>query len=123
MTAEPCAACATPVPGEKPPPIVLAVGGLQPEAVTFGAPDQQAINWYRLLTLPPFQMFAVAKGYLTAQDITAICGQPSPQEAEAQRRFFERIGDAKRTFDEYCAWHQAKGYWPNETPMGEVKEP
>ena len=24
-------------------------------------------------------------------------------------------------FDAYCAWHQAKGYWPNETPLGQVK--
>ena len=25
-------------------------------------------------------------------------------------------------FDDYCDWHAAKGCWPNETPLGEIKE-
>ncbi len=29
---------------------------------------------------------------------------------------------AMALFDAYCAWHQAKGYWPHETPLGRVKE-
>lgn len=24
-------------------------------------------------------------------------------------------------FDEYAAWHAAKGYWPNETPLGRIE--
>ena len=51
----------------------------------------------RLAGLPPFQMFAAEKRQLPAALVL--------QDEAGQ---------------EYMAWHKAKGYWPNETPFGEV---
>lgn len=53
----------------------------------------------RLAGLPPFQMFAAEKRQLP----TALVLQDE-------------------AVQEYMAWHKAKGYWPNETPLGQVKE-
>ena len=35
--------------------------------------------------------------------------------------FAQARGDWPDVLAEYGAWHTAKGYWPNETPLGEVK--
>lgn len=80
----------------KPPPIRVGVEGF----VAFEAkPDApvQAIDWPRIAGLPAFQMFMAERHQ--AGDV-----QPSPV-----------------LYDEYCQWHADKGYWPNETPTGELK--
>lgn len=51
----------------------------------------------RIAGLPPFQMFAAEKHQLPA----ALVLQDD-------------------AVNEYIQWHQAKGYWPGETPFGEL---
>lgn len=81
---------------EKPPTQVAGVQGI--EATRFPADElvpKRLLD--RLAGLPPFQMFAAEKRQLPA----ALVLQD----------------DAVR---DYIAWHKVKGYWPNETPFGEV---
>ena len=61
-------------------------------------PAAPAVDWQRLSGLPPFSMFLAERHQ---SDVPA----PSPE-----------------LYAEYCQWHAAKGYWPNETPLGVLKE-
>jgi hypothetical protein len=79
----------------KPPTQIAGVQGI--EATRFSADNPPPINRARLAGLPPFQMFAAEKRQLP----TALVLQDE-------------------AVQEYMAWHKAKGYWPNETPFGEV---
>lgn len=81
----------------KPPTQIAGVQGIA--ATQFAAGNPPPINRTRLAGLPPFQMFAAEKRQLP----TALVLQDD-------------------AVQEYMAWHKAKGYWPNETPMGQVKE-
>ncbi len=77
----------------KPPTQGVIVDGIAPKPITMD-PKADAIDWLRLGGLPPFEMF-IAEKYQ---------GQmPDP---------------SRDLYDDYCQWHAAKGYWPNETPMG-----
>ena len=81
----------------KPEPIRVGVQGFSAfTAERTGAGE--AIDWQRLSGLPPFSMF-LAERYQS--DVPA----QSPE-----------------LYAEYCQWHAAKGYWPNETPLGILKE-
>ena len=85
------------VAASKPPTQIAGVQGF----VAFEAkpdPVAPAINWRRLSGLPPFVMFLAERHQ---SDVPA----PSPD-----------------LYAEYCQWHAAKGYWPNETPLGILKE-
>lgn len=79
----------------KPPPIRVGVSGFNAFAAKPGAPAGQAIDWQRLEDLPAFQMFLAE----------------TRQKAQRSADFY----------DQYCRWHGNKGYWPNETPMGELR--
>lgn len=81
----------------KPPTQIAVVQGI--DATRFPADNMPPINRHRLAGLPPFQMFAAEKRQLPAALVL--------QDDAVQ---------------EYMAWHQTKGYWPNETPLGQVKE-
>jgi hypothetical protein len=82
----------------KPPPIVVGVQGFV--ATTTKADEVPTapallIDWEALTGLPAFQMFVAEK----------------------------KGGEVRESPDfyaEYCDWHEAKGYWPNETPMGRL---
>ena len=78
----------------KPDPIRVGVQGFVAFEAKPGA--NPCIDWSRLAELPPFGMFLAE----------CHAGQ-EPQPSIA-------------LFDEYCQWHKAKGYWPNETPTGEL---
>ena len=70
-----------------------------------------SINWGKLITLPPYQMYIASLGIKTDEEsIVEFLKQES-----------ERIG-LEAHFDAYCQWHKAKGYWPNETPDGKIIE-
>lgn len=91
---QPCADCGPPVPGVKPPPIVLEVSGI------FGtkfADKARNISPHRLSGLPPFQMFCAERG-IDSKVMIQIPG----------------------AVDEYCTWHRQKGLWPKETPFGDL---
>ena len=97
----------------KPPPQVLGVSGIAEQPIVI---HDAKINWAMVAALPPFQMF------LAERDGPNQTGQNSQQWATGvAMRLAASVGD-DALFDAYAAWHEAKGYWPNETPMGQVKE-
>ena len=97
----------------KPPPQVLGVAGIAEQPIVIHDPK---INWAMVAALPPFQMF------LSERDGPNQTGKNAQEWATSvAMRLGAEMGD-KALFDAYCAWHTAKGYWPNETPLGQVKE-
>lgn len=93
----------------KPEPIRVGVEGIAPKPIEL-TPARKQIDWERLSGLPPFQMFAAEKG-----------SPPSGSIAEWLNGLIQGAGP-QELYDEYCQWHTRKGYWPGETPMGEVVE-
>lgn len=97
---------------KKPPTQTAGVSGIDAHGgmgATPIEPTKPSIDWYRLGSLPAFEMFASEQS-----------GQSSFTEIHnwvLNRR--EALGDDK-LYELYAKWHKAKGYWPDETPMGEV---
>ena len=79
----------------KPPTQIAGVQGI--DATRFPVSNPPPVNRQRLVGLPPFQMFAAEKRQLPA----ALVLQDE-------------------AVNEYIQWHQVKGYWPGETPFGEL---
>ena len=103
-------AAAAPV---KPPPQVLGVSGIAEQPIVI---HDAKINWAMVAALPPFQMF------LAERDGPNQTGKNSQEWATGvAMRLAASVGD-EALFGDYAAWHEAKGYWPGETPMGQVKE-
>ena len=96
---------------EKPPTQYAGVVGIEPKPIALTPEPTQHINWGVVTSLPPFQMYA-------AEAMRNVSGKDSLLHA---MDFVESKGGGQDVFDGYAAWHTAKGYWPNETPMGEVK--
>lgn len=92
----------------KPATQTLSVAGMKPNPVN--TPDH--INIWPIAGHPPFQMFLHEK-----------LGPPSDAEIDDCQRAFDLLmsnpSDRDSLLQEYEAWHAAKGYWPNETPLGE----
>lgn len=112
---------------KKPPTQVAGVEGIAPKPITLTPEDNpaaegaSAINWRKVADLPTFRMFAVEK----QPSLAASFNTNSTNGAPVWEQFSD-VGewmlskDPQELFDEYCKWHSDKGYWPNETPMGEV---
>ncbi len=97
----------------KPPPQVLGVSGIAEQPIVI---HDAKINWALVAALPPFQMF------LSERDGPNQTGKNSQEWATGvAMRLAASEGD-QVLFDAYAAWHAAKGYWPNETPLGQVRE-
>ena len=97
----------------KPPPQVLGVSGIAEQPIVI---HDAKINWAMVAALPPFQMF------LAERDGPNQTGKNSQEWATGvAMRLAASVGD-EALFGAYSAWHEAKGYWPNETPLGQVKE-
>lgn len=100
-----------PIPGAslgKPPTQVAGAQGF----VAFEAepsPPPERIDWPRLCNLPAFQMYAAERYYKSIGEIDRWL-----------RGWSKSQSDLKELYDNYCQWHKAKGYWPNETPTGEL---
>ena len=92
----------------KPKPIRVGVEGIAPKPVEL-TPSRPLIDWPRLFGLPPFQMFAIERA------------RKAPDDVMAWVLDWAVSHDEHALFDDYCDWHAAKGYWPNETPLGEIK--
>ena len=97
----------------KPPPQVLGVAGIAEQPIVIHDPK---INWAMVAALPPFQMF------LAERDGPNQTGKNSQEWATGVAMRLAAAVNDQALFDEYAAWHGAKGYWPNETPLGQVKE-
>ena len=96
----------------KPPTQVLGVSGIAEQPIVI---HDAKINWAMVAALPPFQMF------LAERDGPNQTGKNSQEWATGvAMRLAASVGD-EALFGEYAAWHGAKGYWPNETPMGVAK--
>ena len=96
----------------KPPPQVLGVSGIAEQPIVIHDPK---INWAMVAALPPFQMF------LAERDGPNQTGKNSQEWATGVAMRLAAAVNDQALFDEYAAWHEAKGYWPNETPLGQVK--
>lgn len=98
---------------DKPLPRILGVSGIAETPIVL---DQPKINWAVVAALPPFQMF------LAERDGPNQTGKNSQEWATGvAMRLAAAVGD-EALFGDYAAWHAAKGYWPNETPLGQAKE-
>ena len=97
----------------KPPPQVLGVSGIAEQPIVI---HDAKINWAVVAALPPFQMF------LAERDGPNQTGKNSQEWATGVAMRLAAAVNDQALFGEYAAWHEAKGYWPNETPLGQVKE-
>lgn len=96
----------------KPPTQVAGVVGIASMPVTMNEPSR-TIDWARLVTLPPFQMWA-------AQRMATL--HPGGRNSEEHARdVVQRLGMGPGVFADYADWHAAKGYWPNEDPFGRTR--
>ena len=97
----------------KPPPQVLGVSGIAEQPIVI---HDAKINWAVVAALPPFQMF------LAERDGPNQTGKNAQEWATQVAIHLAATTSDTALFEAYCAWHEAKGYWPGETPMGQVKE-
>ena len=96
----------------KPEPIRVGVEGFN--AVAARVDPVQAVDWERLLNLPPVQMF-IADRNPQIERLRTIDG------VRDYLLSIQGKQEADQLYADYCGWHEAKGYWPNETPLGELK--
>lgn len=92
----------------KPPTQGVGVIGINDSA--FGS-DTSGVRWEVLIHLPKFQAFCIERSGLSYENvmdwIVDFC-------------LAELNKDASIFFKEYKKWHDAKGYWKNETIYGEL---
>ena len=99
----------------KPPPIKVSAEGIEAKPVTMNEPQPKSVNWRRVAQLPPFQMFAYESA-LNRSD-------QDPEQFAYEFAVTRANNDGDEAFFQaYADWHERKGYWPDETPMGELKE-
>lgn len=100
---------------KKPEPIRVSAQGIEAKPITMNEPEQ-AIDWRELSTLPPFQMFICEK-YPCPADTADLSRW-------AVTKAHDLITDTSSDdlYQRYAKWHEDKGYWPNETPQGEIKQ-
>src|SRR5690606_2451581 len=96
-------------------PIRVSAEGIEAKPITMNEPEPvPVVDWRKMASLPPFQMFVHEK-------------RPCPPEADSERwtyefaqRYIDELG-AVALLEKYIEWHHAKGYWPDETPFGELR--
>lgn len=96
----------------KPPTQIAGIAGIGAMPITMNeAPLAPQLDWQKMVGLPPFQMYCAERQRNTT-------GKDSLGHAVD---IVHQAGGGQDLFDAYCAWHAAKGYWPLETPMGELR--
>ena len=77
---------------------------------------ETGVDWSSVITLPAFQMFLQERRGITLYD------NSEPLDDDLNDSFILELSgeSAAALFDEYDHWHAAKGYWPNETPTGQL---
>ena len=96
----------------KPPTQYAGVVGIEPKPIVLTPEPSRHVDWPAIAALPPFQMFA-------AERMRNTSGKDSMDHA---LDYVRGMGAAPDLLQAYEAWHDKKGYWPNETPYGEVKQ-
>lgn len=107
---------------DKPPTQTLGVSGIEPNPIELTPEQPQQIDWPRLSELPPFQMFAAECEPKLARVL--IARGPSNHKPERFMDSEQAVAwmmefEPENLYQQYCDWHKAKGYWPNETPCGQ----
>lgn len=92
----------------KPPTQGVGVIGINDSV--FGA-DTSGIRWGCLIHVPKFQMFCVER--FKKESGTVMDWIIPSVKTELEK-------DVATFFKEYTDWHDAKGYWKNENPYGEL---
>lgn len=92
----------------KPPTQIASAEGIAPKPITMN--EEARLDWNHIVRLPPFQMFA-------AERMKNTSGADSESHA---KMFASAHWSSSGLYDSYCQWHREKGYWPNETAMGEL---
>lgn len=108
----------------RPPAQTAGVQGIAAAPLTMNEPPKStAVDWRRVVALPPFQMFAFERAYLSQGEIEMLTGFQGPNAMRVMQNLVFRSGnDINALYDDYCQWHADKGYWKNETPIGEVRD-
>ncbi|WIF22022.1 hypothetical protein [Shewanella phage vB_SbaS_Y11] len=100
---------------KKPPTQTAGVSGIDGYGGMGEAPPEQSIpnnahiDWFKLINLPAFEMFVAEQSGLTY-------GVTMSNWIKERRA---TLSDSV-LYDQYAAWHKAKGLWLNETPMGDI---
>ena len=106
---------------KKPPTQRAGVEGIAAIPIELTPPQPQKIDWARLCELPPFQMFAAeCLPELGNAFSTMKSGCGPLWEWNTELKDWMLSHEPEDLYKQYCDWHKAKGYWPNETPMGEL---
>lgn len=94
----------------KPPTQGVGVIGINDSA--FGS-DTSGVRWEALIHIPKFQAFCIERSGLSYEDVMDWIVDFAVRELEKDNCQF---------FKDYKEWHDAKGYWKNETIYGELIE-
>lgn len=92
----------------KPPTQGVGVVGINDSA--FGS-DTSGVRWEALIHIPKFQAFCIERSGLSYENVMDWIVEFSVGELEKDNCQF---------FKDYKEWHDAKGYWKNETIYGEL---
>lgn len=93
---------------EKPPTQGVGVSGFQSDVY---AADEKKIDWPHLMAQPKFQMYCVELSRRNHGEVELwIGGFVKDKLMEGESVFF----------DQYCTWHDKKGYWKNEDYFGKL---
>lgn len=92
----------------KPPTQGVGVIGINDS--TFGS-DTSGVRWEVLIHLPKFQAFCIEQSGLSYENVMDWIVDFAVSELEKDNCQF---------FKDYKDWHDAKGYWKNETIYGEL---
>ena len=95
----------------KPPTQVAGVEGIAPKPIVL-TPEPSTINWAQIIQLPPFQMFAVERN-------PSLVDKFEGKGLDSVHAWMAQC-EPDDLYQQYCDWHKAKGYWPNETPLGQL---
>lgn len=91
---------------EKPPTQGVGVVGFKADVY---AADEDKVDWATLMAQPKFQMYCVELSRRPHGEVELWLGGFVQDKLKEGERVF---------FDQYCAWHDQKGYWKQEDYYG-----
>lgn len=106
---------------KKPPTQIAGVKGIAPKPIELTPAQPEQFNWAKILELPPFQMFAVEQEPSLSVAFGNILSNGIPLwEQHKSIDAWLHTYQPEELYRQYAEWHLAKGYWPNETPDGQL---
>lgn len=96
---------------EKPPTQGVGVKGFKADIYAVDEEKIEKIDWPHLMAQPKFQMYCVELSRRHHGEVELwIGGFVKDKLMEGECTFF----------DQYCTWHDKKGYWKNEDYFGKL---